>query len=579
MKKIFFIGTVFLSATHLLLAQRAGEKIRLNQIGFYPNEQKIAIVLSEDATDFYLTKADDTEKVFSGKLSVPKLTTYSLQKTKVADFSTFHTSGTFVLHAGDYSSYPFQIKERVLEPVAKAVLKAFYYQRFSLPLLPEYAGKWSRPESSSHKEIVIHPSAATDKRPAGTVVASTKGWIDAGDYNKYIVNSGITTATLLSAYSDFGFYYDTLNTNIPETKNNLPDILDEVLWNLRWMLTMQDPDDGGVYHKCTNANFDPMVMPDKATTPRYMIQKSTAATLNFVAVTAMASRVFEKFSNQLPGLSDSCRNASLKAWDWALKNPKVIYDQEKMNFKFDPDITTGAYGDDNLNDEFFWAQTELAATTGKDHYLDGLKIDTTTNIHVPSWNGVTMLGYYTLTNNETRFGKSYQSMIKMMKRKIINEANKFADHFLDSRYQCPMGLTDKDFVWGSNAVAANQGILMLQAYRLTHQKKYFNAAASNLDYILGRNATGYSFVTGFGFKTPMHIHHRPSVADGIEEPVPGLLAGGPNSGRQDKCLYHSIVPDESYADDVCSYASNEIAINWNAPLVYLSGAVVALAHK
>ena len=134
-------------------------------------------------------------------------------------------------------------------------------------------------------------------------------------------------------------------------------------------------------------------------------------------------------------------------------------------------------------------------------------------------------------------------------------------------------------MWGSNAVAANQGILMLQAFRMTKDKKYLEGALSNLDYILGRNATGYSFVTGLGDKTPMHIHHRPSEADGIVEPVPGLLAGGPNPGMQDRCKYSSSVADEAYVDDVCSYASNEIAINWNAPLVYLSGAIEALELK
>ncbi len=74
----------------------------------------------------------------------------------------------------------------------------------------------------------------------------------------------------------------------------------------------------------------------------------------------------------------------------------------------------------------------------------------------------------------------------------------------------------------------------------------------------------------------MHPHHRPSEADGIVEPVPGLLAGGPNPSMQDKCQYPSALPDEAYVDDVCSYASNEIAINWNAPLVYLAFGIEAL---
>ena len=108
--------------------------------------------------------------------------------------------------------------------------------------------------------------------------------------------------------------------------------------------------------------------------------------------------------------------------------------------------------------------------------------------------------------------------------------------------------------------------------------KNIAGALTNLDYIMGRNATGYCFVTGAGSKSPMHPHHRPSVADGIEEPVPGLLAGGPNPGRQDGCKYEFTEPETCYTDLACSYASNEIAINWNAPLVYLINAIEALQY-
>jgi len=102
---------------------------------------------------------------------------------------------------------------------------------------------------------------------------------------------------------------------------------------------------------------------------------------------------------------------------------------------------------------------------------------------------------------------------------------------------------------------------------------------SNLDYLLGRNATGYCFVTGFGTKSTRHPHHRISIADGVEEPVPGLLAGGPNPGMQDHCHYDYTEPETAYLDDSCSYASNEIAINWNAPAVYLANAIEALQNE
>jgi endoglucanase len=319
-----------------------------------------------------------------------------------------------------------------------------------------------------------------------------------------------------------------------------------------------------------------MIMSHEGKTPRYMVQKSTAAALNFVAVTTIASRVLEKFSKQLPDLADSCRKAAEQAWAWAKKNPAIIYDQTKMNQQFDPDVNTGAYGDDQLADEFIWAAAELAVTTANANYLNGINLEPDATNPVPSWNEVRLLGYYTLVNHGANLGNDYEPLIESIKRRILSEATRMTDEVSQSRYQTVMGLSANDFVWGSNAVAANQGILMLQAYQISNDKKFFNAALSNIDYMLGRNATGYSFVTGFGKKTPVHIHHRPSEADGIVDPVPGLLAGGPNPGMQDKCSYASSIADEAYVDDVCSYASNEVAINWNAPLVYLSGAIEAI---
>ncbi len=577
MKKFIFIFLIF--SFRIVSAQyQAGELIRLNQIGFYPKAQKIAVVIHEKAAEFYITKVNNETKLYTGELSDVKSSSYSPRKTRIADFSAFQSVGEFVVHVPALgSSFPFEIKDKVNDPIVKASLKGFYFQRFSIALTKEYAGPWSRPASASHETIFIHPSAATDNKPAGTMISSPRGWIDAGDYNKYIVNSGITTSTLLSAYEDFPAYYRALTLTIPESKNDIPDILDEVLWNLRWMLTMQDPDDGGVYHKCTNASFDPMIMPHQASTPRYMVQKSTAATLNLVAVASQASRVFQMFEKQLPGFADSCKNVALKAWMWAQKNPAVIYDQNKMNQQFDPDVTTGAYGDSNLTDEFIWAAAELAITTNDAKYLKDITMQPDENNPIPSWNQVRLLGYYSLIKHGKKLG--VDALIDDLKKRIVNQADQWVAQANNQPYHTVMGTSIKDFEWGSNAVAANQGILLLEAYRITPNQKYFNHALSNLDYLLGRNATGYSFITGCGDKTPMHIHHRPSEADGVRDPIPGLLVGGPNPGMQDKCSYASSVPDEAYVDDVCSYASNEIAINWNAPFVYLSGAIEALIHQ
>src|SRR5207248_11190178 len=172
-----------------------------------------------------------------------------------------------------------------------AALRAFYFNRAGIALEPRHAGRWARPAGHPDTRVLVHASAAGPGRPEGTVISAPKGWYDAGDYNKYIVNSGITVATLLSLYEDFPEYVRTLDVGIPESGDAVPDLVHEALWNLRWMLTMQDPSDGGVYHKLTEPRFEGFVSPAEARSPRYVVQKSTAAALDFAAVMAQGARV------------------------------------------------------------------------------------------------------------------------------------------------------------------------------------------------------------------------------------------------------------------------------------------------
>nr|WP_294944770.1 glycoside hydrolase family 9 protein [uncultured Mucilaginibacter sp.] len=545
--------------------------IRLNQIGFYPGASKLAIIAAPQNGKFYIKNLKG-ETVFTGELKTPGQPAFSGKYTSLADFSAFNKPGKYIVNvAGIGDSYPFEIKANALKPIADGTIKAFYFQRASIPLDKKYAGKWSRAAGHPDDKVLIHASAATDKRPEGTVISSARGWYDAGDYNKYIVNSGISTATLLSLYEDFPVYMGTVKLNIPESANKIPDMLDEVLWNLRWMLTMQDPNDGGVYHKLTNARFDGMIMPDKADSARYVVQKSTAAALDFAAVTAQASRIFRKFPKALPGLADSCIKASEAAYQWAVSNPAVLYNQNAMNRQYKPAIATGMYGDGRVTDEFIWASAELYVTTGKAAYLDKFKTLDDGKIQVPTWGSVKQLGYYTLLKNAPATPEAVK-----LKESLLAFADAMVDGADKTAYQTVMNKSKANFNWGSNSNTANQGILLIKAYNLSGNKKYLENALANLDYILGRNGSGYCYVTGFGSKPTMHPHHRPSVADGIVDPIPGLLAGGPNPGMQDKIQVPSTFPDEAYIDDDRSYATNEIAINWNAPVAYLANALEAL---
>lgn len=563
------------------VAQSITPRIKLNQLGYYPNAQKVAVVTGEVMADkFYITSTNCRDTFYTGILGNEKQSAYSSTKTRIADFSPVIKTGSYVVSIpGVGHSYVFEIGNNVFTQLAVSTLKGYYYQRASMPLEEKYAGKWHRSAGHPDNTVYIHSSAATKERPEGTIIASPGGWYDAGDYNKYIVNSGITMGTILSAYEDFPVYFKQLKTNIPESDDAVPDILNEAIYNLRWMLTMQDPNDGGVYNKCTNASFDGMVMPGITTAPRYVVQKGTAATLDFAAVTAQAGRILNQYDKQFPGLSDSCVKASQKAWAWALLNPSMVYNQGLMNQTHKPQVVTGGYGDRNFNDEWFWAAAELYLTTKDNAVYEVVRQHMKDTINLPSWGSVEMLGYYSLLRFQKQLPVSVKDSIAKMKARILSIANLYIENTSKNAFGTVMGQSAKDFNWGGNSNAANQGILLVNAYLLTGDKKYIDFAITNLDYLLGRNATGYCFVTGIGSKPPMFPHHRQSTADGITEPVPGLLVGGPNAAMQDKCKYEFIEAETAYTDTDCSYASNEIAINWNAPIVYLANAIEALKQK
>ena len=167
-------------------------------------------------------------------------------------------------------------------------MKWYYYQRASMALEETYAGKWKRAAGHTNASVQLHNSTGG----SGTI-NSTKGWYDAGDYGRYIVNSGITTYTLLSLFEHFPEYFKTLKWNIP-ADGTLPDLLAEIKWNLDWMLTMQATD-GGVYHKLTSLGFPGDIMPAEDTDPIYVIGKGTAATFDFAGVMAVAARVYKPF--------------------------------------------------------------------------------------------------------------------------------------------------------------------------------------------------------------------------------------------------------------------------------------------
>jgi endoglucanase len=234
--------------------------VRLNQLGYYPGQEKVAVVNEGTVTEFAVYDTTTGRRLFTGKPEYTASSAWSDKTRTIVDFSRITIPGTYRLEVNG-ESVPFEIKERVLSPLADAALKSFYYQRTAVPIEERYAGIWHRPAGHPDNRVLVHPNAVGPKRTANEVISSPKGWYDAGDYNKYIVNSGFSIGLMEAVYCLFDDYFARQQVNIPESGNRTPDLLDELYFNLEWMLTMQDPDDGGVYHKLTTPSFEGFVTP------------------------------------------------------------------------------------------------------------------------------------------------------------------------------------------------------------------------------------------------------------------------------------------------------------------------------
>lgn len=552
--------------------------IRLNQVGFAPDQEKTATVVISNIkvpiSNCYITNiAGDT--VWRGEASETMLNPVSGKPCQIVDFSDLTACGEYTLYVENdqMSNLQFQISNSPYRELTRQALRAYYHQRASMPIEEPYAEGFARPAGHPDDHVLVHASAATDERPAGTVISSPGGWYDAGDYNKYIVNSGYTMGVWLMAYELNKAYFDTLRLNIPESSiAYLPDMLAEAMYNLRWMLTMQDTD-GGVYHKLTEPDFESFIAPDQCRKPRYVVMKTTAATLDFAASMAMAARVYAPFDS---AFTQQATEAAKRAYAWALEHPDVYYDQDAMNAQFKPEITTGAYPDTCVADEFYWAKTELYLLTKEPEYNENPH---STFVYKPAaWGDVAELAdleWMMHPDEGGHFSIVREAQLLAYLKQDLKDAETISVH------RCPYGNCENDFFWGCNSEGCCwRGVEFLYAYRLTGDEQYRINAERCLNYILGQNATGYCYVTGFGSRPTSHPHHRLSYTN-PHGTIPGFLAGGPNPAQQDRITdgvkYPKNVPaDESYLDFQPSYASNEVTINWNVTLFALTAGIDAL---
>jgi endoglucanase len=541
--------------------------IRLDQVGYLPDAPKVAmVVVNPPARAFSVRRLADDKPLFAAALGEPVRDANSGDLVQLADFSALIDPGRYYIDVpGVGRSYPFDIRANAYERPYYLAMSSFYGQRCgtAVDMGPEFPHR----HPVCHLTGAWHPSSGREgPRP------SAFGWHDAGDYGRYIVNSGITTGTLLWTWELFHNRIERIPLNIPESGNGTPDLLSEVRWNLEWMLSMQDTD-GGVWQKQTAEKFIGFLMPERDTATSYVVgtgsapYKSSCATGDFAAVMAIAQRVYQPYDQAFASRAGA---AAAKAWTWLDAHPNVTF------LRNPPGVLTGVYDDPNCADERLWAAAELWRSTGGEayrkyflaHYAPFAAF-----LKTPNWLTVGPLALWTYA----LAGRPDADPTAL--ERIRRASARFANHLVELTASNPyrIALRTADYTWGSNGQAANFSLSLIVANILAPNPRYTQAALENLHYLLGRNAFSVSWVTAVGSRWVMNLHHRPSQADGIVEPWPGLLSGGPNKDREDALLRRlpaDLPPMRLWIDDGASYASNENCINWNAALVFVLAATL-----
>lgn len=532
-------------------SQKLSEDILINQIGYKADDKKIAVIKGTG-------KAFKVVDNAAGKIVLSKDTSgrvsdeSSGDTVSYADFSEITAEGDYYISVdGLGKSNNFKIGNNTLfSKVNDAMIKALYYQRCGMALDSKYAGKYMHAACHTGKAI-LYGNEEIEMDVSG-------GWHDAGDYGRYVVPAAVTAADLMLAYE---FYPESFKNkyNIPESSNNIPDILDEVKYGVTWMLKMQDKQSGGVYHKVSARAFpDITVMPDTDVDDMLVMPVSTTATADFAAVTAMASRIFKKFDT---AFSEQCLFASLKAWNWLEKN------QDFIEYKNPQDVSTGEYGDSSGKDEKAWAAAELLKATGEKKYNDYFTKNYEAEGFGLGWQNVSGFAAIAYLFSASEIVDS--TKVDEIKNAWLEKADMFVSTAEKDGYL--LAMHKMEYSWGSNMNVANHAMHLLIADGLSNDQKYTEAAANCVHYLLGRNTINQSYITGFGAKKVMQPHHRPSAGDTVAEPVPGFLVGGPDSALEDataKSKLSGKAPAQCYIDDMSSYSTNEVATYWNSAAVF-----------
>ncbi|WP_330465022.1 glycoside hydrolase family 9 protein [Streptomyces longwoodensis] len=558
-----------------------GPRVRVNQVAYLPAGPKNATLVTDATTRLPWQLKDAKGTTVARGLTVPRgVDASSGQNVHSIDFGSYRGHGTgYTLVADGETSHPFDVDAAAYRRLRLDSLKYYYTQRSGIAIRDDLRPGYGR--AAGHLNVAPNQGDANVPCQPGVcdyTLDVTGGWYDAGDHGKYVVNGGIATWELLSTYerslrarTGHPAALGDGTLALPESGNKVPDVLDEARWELEFLLKMQVPAGqplaGMAHHKVHDEQWTGLpLLPGQDPQKRELHPPTTAATLNLAATAAQAARLYRPYDK---AFAARALTAARTAWQAALAHPDLYAD---------PNDGTGggAYNDDDVTDEFYWAAAELYLTTGErqfaDHVLDSPVH--TADVFGPTgfdWGHTAAAGRLDLALVPSRLPGRDQ-----VRRSVVKAADTYLATLTAHPYGMPYAPAGNRYDWGSSHQVLNNAVVIATAYDLTGARKYRDGALQGMDYVLGRNALNISYVTGYG-EVSSHNQHSRWYAHELDPTLPnppsGTLAGGPNSSIQDPYAQSKLtgcVGQFCYIDDIQSWSTNETAINWNAALARMA---------
>lgn len=531
-------------------------KFYINQLGYELYGPKTAVITGVGQSEYFSLADCNTDKIMlTGQLSDPVYDEASGETAATADFSSFRLPGRYCIKIGRKHSYEFDIKERPYSSLKSTLLRGFYYNRCgevseALPnIIPEFA----------HPKCHCEPAELCGNRDK--LIDTSGGWHDSGAYVKAVPSACIALGHMLYAYKMFPAEF-TNKGNIPDSPKGMPDILAECRTELVWLLKMQSRN-GGVYHKVSTANISIFGRPENDHEQQLVAPVSYQATACFTAVAALASGIYEEFDRDL---ADLLQSAAFSGWIWlsSCDEPKQFENPSEFTH-----TTSGDIKPNSLLDTLFWTVCELYSLSGEDSFRRKIhqlyKNVCATDFTCFGAGGFGALAY--ITSDRTKDIEVERHIRLQYRIKADNIMGLYEENAFHTA-QAP-----NEYTYFTNIKLLNHAMTLITANIFFHSKDYVNAAASQFDYILGKNPIGQCFVTGVGINPVKNPHHRLSAFSETDEPVPGLVVIGVCADEDAKDPFAKWTIPRGTPRAKC-YCDNKVCFSTNETVLYANSAML-----